>query len=108
MLRENNDANVNDNAKNLEESVGLFTEILQIHCEFGNSVLFDDVVVTEWVQLDIVIVGPYRRRKARLPEIDFTHVEVEEEIPSGIAEAVEEIVADSLFVLWLSEKGVRN
>ena len=107
MLSENNDGNVSEAAAS-PEFVEEFTQILQIVCEFGNRILFDEAVVTEWVRLDIAIVGQYRRRKARLPEVDFTHLEIEEEISAGIVETVEGILADSLFALWLSEKGVRN
>ena len=107
LLSKNNDGNVSEAAAS-PASVEEFFEIFQIVCEFENGILYDEAVVTEWVQLDIVIVGQYRRRKARLPEIDFTHVEVEEEISAGIVETVEGILADSLFALWLSEKGVRN
>ena len=86
-----------------------FGEVVEICLRFENEILCEEIIVTEWVQLEFVVVaGKCFRRKPRLPEINFTHVEVEEEIPPGIVETVEEILAESLFRLWLSEKGIKN
>lgn len=37
-------------------------------------------------------------------EIIFKHIELDEEIPPGTQELVEEIMAESLFRMWLKEQ----
>ena len=102
MLTENTDANVNRTG----DYEGLVVEFPQIHCEFEATYWSDEAVVSEWVRVEIFVAGTYARRKARLPEIDLKHIEIEENVPADIAETVEKILAESLFNLWLSEKGV--
>lgn len=48
------------------------------------------------------------KRKPRLPEISFEHVEMDEDLPSGTQEMVEEILAESLFKMWLVDAGHRK
>lgn len=105
MLYRNNDAK-HDDAKGSGESDGLFGEILQIYADYEMLILSEEIVISEWVGIEVVAARVRVRRKARLPEIDFTHIEVEEELPPGTIEKVEGILAESLFRAWLVEKGV--
>ena len=103
LLKANSDGNdVSKAGVDPDRLVGEFVEILRIVGEF--EILYDETTVTEWVRVEIVAIGEYRRRKARLPEIDFTHVEVEEEIPLGLVETIEAVLAESLFNLWLQKR----
>ncbi len=44
-----------------------------------------------------------KKRQPILPEISFTHVEMDEELPPGTQELVEEALAEGLFKMWLAE-----
>lgn len=50
------------------------------------------------------------RKQRSFSEIAFEHIETDEELPQGTQEMVEEILAESLFQLWLAEtrKGHRK
>jgi len=102
---ENNDAN-HDGAEGPYGSGGLFGEILQIYADYEMLILSEEIVISEWAGIEVVAARVRVRRKARLPEIDFAHIEVEEELPPGTIEKVEGILAESFFRAWLVEKGV--
>lgn len=53
-------------------------------------------------------LGFRRTKKLKPSKILFEHVEVDEELPPGTQEMVEEILAENLFQMWLAEVGHRK
>lgn len=87
-------------------------ELEEIDYEFDANLpiaCYDSVTIIENFSAEVICVR-FRvqwRRKERLPDIKFTHIETDEPLPAGTQEMVEEIVAEGLFKMWLSEMGAK-
>jgi len=83
-------------------------EMQSISLDFEMLAVCEELHIAEWAHVEIIAVSFFYRRKPRHPEIAFTHIEIEEGVPHGTTDVVEEILAESLFNAWLSRKGSKS